>query len=85
MTDTPPPRRRVILTVKIYADDLALAARELHVLANDSAEWEDRPVEHGVVMIGGACSITTDVDITAPIGDEYVAALRAWRDKKQGR
>lgn len=82
MSDTP-PRHRVILTVKIHADDLAGAARELHILSNNSVEWETRSVEHGLAIYGGTYSITTDVDMTALVGEEYIDALLAWRDRKR--
>lgn len=78
MTTSRPPRRRVITTITIASDDLKGLSTELSILANSAVEWESRKTENGLEILCGTYSVLTDVDMSAPAGDEYRESLRAW-------
>lgn len=73
-----PPRRRVRTTIEIDTDDLAQLHDRLYELATRSFDWHRRESMHLDIISGAGYTVRTDVDLSAPVGDDYLAALDKW-------
>lgn len=63
--------------ITVGCDSLTELADRLDSLSYRGAEWEARPTD--VLDIeSGSWSVRTDVDESAPTGDEYVHQINEW-------